>query len=98
MAGRLANNRAAWAPGPAIVLCSEENDRRLTFLSQCEQSAEIGVGRNENSAFIPGAIENLAVCGCLQTVIAYMDGVVPARRSCSASIADRALSTRNFTG
>ena len=59
------------------MLCSEEHDRRLTLLSQREQSAEIGIGRDENAAFIPGALENLAVCGCVQTVIAHMDGIMP---------------------
>jgi hypothetical protein len=50
---------------------------RLTLLSQCEESAEIGIGRNENAAFITGALEDLAVCCSLQTVIAYMGSVVP---------------------
>ncbi len=56
--------------------CSEEHDGWLAVLSQREERAEISIRRDNCAAFIPGALKNIAVCGCLQTVIAHMDGII----------------------
>jgi hypothetical protein len=52
--------------GPSSVLCSEKHNRQLTLVSQRQEHAEIGIRRDECAAFIPGALENLGVCGGLQ--------------------------------
>ena len=42
-----------------------------------KKRSEIGIGRNDNPAFLSGAVENFIVVGGLQGVITHMDSVVP---------------------
>ncbi len=60
-----------------MALCSEEHDRRLALLSQREERAEIGIGRDDCTAFIPGTLENFLIGGGLPPVIPHMDGIMP---------------------
>ena len=46
-------------------------------LPSWQEAFEIGIGRNDNPAFLSGAVENFIVVGSLQGVITHMDSVVP---------------------
>ena len=62
---------------PSIVLSSEKYDGRLALCPHGKKRSEIGIGRNDNPAFLSGAVENFIVVGGLQGVITHMDSVVP---------------------
>lgn len=64
---------AVW---PAVGSSAQKKNRRLSLASQRKQRAKVGVGRNENPAFLRGQSEYYVVVGCLQAKVAHMDSVV----------------------
>jgi hypothetical protein len=56
---------------------SKENDRRPGLLSKCEQCPEVGVGGDDDPILHLGAFKDCSVVGPLQSVLAYVDRVMP---------------------
>ena len=60
------------------MLLLEENYRWFALLCQRKERAEIGIGEDDDAAFVFCALENLVVYRGLQRVIAHMNGVMAA--------------------
>jgi len=51
---------------------SEQQDRRVSFTSDCEQRTEIGVCRDKDAIFTLGQYKYRFVFGSLQPVVAHV--------------------------
>jgi hypothetical protein len=58
------------------VALPEQDHLRLLFPTYCQQSAEIGIGRNNDSIFVARTLENFGVRRRLKPLIPHMDGIV----------------------
>jgi hypothetical protein len=63
--------------GTPVGAASEQDYRRFGLISQSQQSAEIGVCRQNGSVFLGGPGEDLLVFGRLHPIIPHVDRVVP---------------------
>ena len=79
------------------MLSSEKYDGRLALCPHGKKRSEIGIGRNDNPAFLSGAVENFIIVGSLQGVVTHMDIVVPRLSQSLREDRRQSLSTRNFT-
>jgi hypothetical protein len=61
----------------AIGAAAEEHERGEALAAEGEQSAEIGVGRDENALLLLRALEDLLVSCGLHPVVADVGSVVP---------------------
>src|SRR6185503_18499863 len=62
----------------SIRTSPEDDQRRRRLVREREQSAEIGVGRHEDSVFDCGMLQDDYVVGTLKAAFTHMDGVVTA--------------------
>jgi hypothetical protein len=97
MAGRFASMSASCRSGLRSVPRRKSTTEGVKLSRHCQQGAEVGVRRDKNAIFVPGAGEDRLVLGCMQSVVARVHRIVAGFSQAFGMIGDSALSTGNFT-